>query len=472
MKKKLILLAIVALFSSSVTFAQEQLEDLSHWLYDASTTNETRQEYEQRMNWFMEARFGMFIHWSPVGVVDQEIGWSWGRSVPAEKYIKLCNDFNPINFDAEQWVKIAKDAGMKYIVFVPKHHSGFSMWDTKATKFNIMNSAYGEDVCKLLSEACEKEGITFCTYYSIADIHENGWPYMFPVGAKNVPPVKGGMDSYLEFVKMQCAELVRKYNTKNFWFDGFWHPEWYENPKYRNELYNYIKSLDASIIMGRLQMPFQPDGGWWDDGWDFENSIGDYHVREDHGSPEWEALYYKGPWEFCSSVSYPNYSYNSNARYKTSKELIQMLIKVAGRNGNFLLNMAPKPDGSIPAIQLYLFSQIGEWMDIHGESIYGTEGGPYLPKQDEFASTRKDNKIYLHILNGARQLILPSLEKRILSARILGTSSDVNFYKLPMQDNTIFYVPRRYENENAIIIELTIEGEVFSLPLRNCIPNK
>jgi hypothetical protein len=108
MKKKLILLAIAALFSSSINFAQEQLEDLSHWLHDASTANETRQEYEQRMKWFKEARFGMFIHWSPVGAVDQEIGWSWGRSVPAEKYIQLCNDFNPTNFDAEQWVKLLK----------------------------------------------------------------------------------------------------------------------------------------------------------------------------------------------------------------------------------------------------------------------------------------------------------------------------------------------------------------------------
>ena len=424
---------------------------------------EMNKPVKSEVKWFTDSRFGMFIHWTPLGAIDQEIGWTWGTDVPAEKYMQMCREFNPAKFDAEAWVQIAKNAGMKYIVFVPKHHDGFSLWDTKATDFNIMNTPYGRDICKQLSEACEKNGIVFCTYYSIADLHENGWPHMYGVEADKIPNVKGGMDAYFEFVKTQCGELVQKYHTKNFWFDGFWHPEWYGNPKYRTQLYQYLKSLDANIIMSRLQMPFKPEGGQWDDGWDFEKNVGDYHSREDHGGKEWEKLYYKGPWEFCSSVAYPNYSYNSKLKLKSAKECIQTMVKIAGRNGNYLLDMAPKPDGTVEDSQIKLFSQIGDWIKIFGESIYQTEGGPFLPIKGEFVSTRKENKIFLHILNGQSYVILPSLDTKIVSAKILQTSQSVKIEKI--KNKTIFYVPRDYENENDVIIELQTDGSTSDMAL-------
>jgi alpha-L-fucosidase len=297
---------------------------------------------------------------------------------------------------------------------------------------------------------------------------------MYGVDAKDIPLVKGGMDSYFEFVKKQCAELIQKYHTKNFWFDGFWHSEWYDNPKYRRQLSDYLKSLDANIIMSRLQMPFKPVGGQWDDGWDFEKNVGDYHSREDHGGKEWEGLYYKGPWEFCSSVAYPNYSYNSKLKLKSAKECIQTLIKIAGRNGNYLLDMAPSPDGSVEQAQINLFSQIGDWVKIYGGSIYGTQGGPYLPVKGDFASTRKGNKIYLHLLNGQKELILPAINKEIVSAKIFLTSQVVKIEK--NKDQTIFRVPADYTNENDVIIELTIKGSTADMalvkPIVNPVPEK
>jgi alpha-L-fucosidase len=424
---------------------------------------------KEDIKWFTDARFGMFIHWTPLGAIDQEIGWSWGNQVPKEKYIQMCKDFNPTRFNANEWVLIAKNAGMKYIVFVPKHHDGFCLWDTKATDFNIMNTPYGKDICKQLSEACQKNGLVFCTYYSIADLHENGWSHMFGVFDKTFPPVNGGMDSYFEFVKKQCAELIQKYHTKNFWFDGFWHTEWYGNPKYRKELYAYLKSLDANIIMCRLQMPSTPAGGDWDDGWDFEKNVGDYHSREDHGNKGWEKLYYKGPWEFCSSVAYPNYSFDSKMKFKTAKECIQTLAKIAGRNGNYLLDMAPKPDGSVDSTQIKLFSQIGDWVKRYGESIYGTEGGPFLPIKGEFASTRRGNKIYLHILNGQKSIILPLIDKTIVSAKIFKTSKIVKIQKV--DNKNIFYIPNDYQNENDVIIELVIKGSTADMALVNPLVN-
>jgi alpha-L-fucosidase len=430
-----------------------------------SQVKEMNYPVKKEVKWFTDARFGMFIHWSPLGAIDQEIGWSWGNQVTKEKYMQMCKDFNPTKFDANEWVRIGKNAGMKYIVFVPKHHSGFSLWDTKATDFNIMNTPYGQDICKQLSEACEKQGIVFCTYYSIADLHENGWPRMYGVEEKDIPNVKGGMDAYFEFVKKQCAELIQKYHTKNFWFDGFWHPEWYSNPKYRTELSAYLKSLDANIIMSRLQMPSTPAGGMWDDGWDFEKNVGDYHSREDHGGKEWEKLYYKGSWEFCSSVAYPNYSYNSKMNYKTGKEMIQTMVKIAGRNGNYLLDMAPQPDGRVDDTQKKLFGEIGSWTKIYGESVYGTEGGPYLPLKGDFVSTRKGNKIYLHLLSRQASITLPAFGNKLVSAKLFGTSDKVIFKK---ENNKFFFsVPVNYKNDNDVIIELTIKGSAGDMGLIN-----
>jgi alpha-L-fucosidase len=420
-------------------------------------------EVKKEVKWFTDARFGMFIHWTPLGAINQEIGWTWGREVPAADYQKLCKEWNPTQFNADEWVRIAKNAGMKYIVFVPKHHDGFSLWDTKATDFNIMNTPYGQDICKQLSDACEKQGMIFCTYYSIADLHENAWSKMCWVEDTKFEPVKGGMDAYFEFVKKQCTELIQKYHTKNFWFDGFWHSEWYGNPKYRKELSDYLKTLDANIIMSRLQMPSKPEGGMWDDGWDFEKNVGDYHSREDHGGKEWEKLYYKGPWEFCSSVAYPNYSYNSNMKFKTGKELIQTMVKIAGRNGNYLLDMAPKPDGSVDDTQKKLFGEIGDWTKVYGESVYGTEGGPYLPSKGDFVSTRKNNKIYLHLLSGQTSITLPAFENKIVSAKIVQTSTKVKFKK--ENGKFTFSVPADYKNENDVIIELTIKGAAADMAL-------
>lgn len=348
---KWLLIGVILLTNSSGLFSQGK---------------EMNYPLRKEVKWFTDARFGMFIHWTPLGAIDQEIGWSWGRQVSAEKYMRLCKAWNPARFDAPEWVRIAKNAGMKY-------------------------------------------------------------------------------------------------HTKNFWFDGFWHAQWYGNPKYRTELYAFIKSLDASILMSRLQMPSTPEGGKWDDGWDFKNNVGDYNSREDHGGKEWENLIYKGPWEFCSSVAYPNYSYNSKMKYKTGKEMIQTLVKIAGRNGNYLLDMAPGPDGDIEESQKKLFSEIGRWMKIYGESVYGTEGGPYLPIPGDFPSTRKNNKIFLHLLHGQTSIALPAFENKIVSVKLFGASVKIAFKR--EHNKFYFSVPDNYKNENDVIIELVIKGSATDMAL-------
>jgi alpha-L-fucosidase len=212
-------------------------------------------------------------------------------------------------------------------------------------------------------------------------------------------------------------------------------------------------------------MPSTPAGGMWDDGWDFEKNVGDYHSREDHGGKEWEKLYYKGSWECCSSVAYPNYSYNSKMNYKTGKEMIQTMVKIAGRNGNYLLDMAPQPDGRVDDTQKKLFGEIGSWTKIYGESVYGTEGGPYLPLKGDFVSTRKGNKIYLHLLSRQASITLPAFGNKLVSAKLFGTSDKVIFKK---ENNKFFFsVPVNYKNDNDVIIELTIKGSAGDMGLIN-----
>lgn len=135
----------------------------------ASSSIYSQSKPDHRLDWWKEARYGMFIHWGPVSLKGTEIGWSRGNQVPVDEYDQLYKNFNPEKFSAKEWVQIAKDAGMKYIVLTAKHHDGFCLWDTKTTDYNIMNTPFGRDVVKELSEECKKQGIVFCTYYSILD---------------------------------------------------------------------------------------------------------------------------------------------------------------------------------------------------------------------------------------------------------------------------------------------------------------
>jgi alpha-L-fucosidase len=174
-----------------------------------------------RLAWWREARFGMFIHWGPVSLKGTEIGWSRGAEVPAAEYDQLYKKFNSTLFDAGAWVRIAKQAGMKYIVITSKHHDGFCIWDTKLTDYNIMNAPFHHDILKELSAACRKQGIVFSTYYSILDWHHPDYPLGSPGGKTEKP--SANMDRYVAYLKGQLAEIIRNYGPLGImWFDGQW----------------------------------------------------------------------------------------------------------------------------------------------------------------------------------------------------------------------------------------------------------
>jgi len=178
-----------------------------------------------RLKWWQEARFGMFVHWGPVSLAGTEIGWSRGDNISAEVYDGLYRRFNPTNFDARAWARLAKEAGMKYLVFTTKHHDGFCNWDTKQTDYNILQTPFGRDVVKELATACRAEGITFCAYHSICDWRHPDYPLGSPGGRTEKP--QPNMDRYNAYLKSQLAELLQNYGPLGIlWFDGEWEKPW------------------------------------------------------------------------------------------------------------------------------------------------------------------------------------------------------------------------------------------------------
>jgi alpha-L-fucosidase len=222
------------------------------------------QTHEQRLEWWMDARFGMFIHWGPVSLRGTEIGWSRGREIPVDEYDNLYKEFNPVNFNAEEWVMLAKDAGMKYIVFTSKHHDGFCMWNTRYNDYNIMNSPFQRDVMKELAEACRKHGMALGFYHSTCDWHHPDFPLTSPGG--RVRRETSDIDRYTEYLKNQSVEIIRNYGPLLvMWYDV---PQEFDSIRGQGVI-NHIRAVQPNILVnnrtgakGDFDTPEQRVGGF------------------------------------------------------------------------------------------------------------------------------------------------------------------------------------------------------------------
>ncbi len=379
-----------------------------------STSLYAQSRVDPRLDWWRDARFGMFIHWGPVTLKGTEIGWSRGKTVPSEEYDQLYRKFDPKKFSAKEWVRIAKDAGMKYIVLTAKHHDGFCMWDTKTTDYNIMNTPFGRDVVKELAEECKKQGIVFCTYYSVLDWYHpdyntnntHGGP-----GYKLPPGQKPDMERYVTYMYSQLKELVENYGPLGImWFDGEWEKPWTHERGLA--LYKYVRSLqDDIIINNRVDKGRAGMAG---------TTKTDLDYAGDYDTPEQEIGKFQTerPWESCITIS-KQWAWKPDDKMKSLDELIRTLVLTTGGDGNLLLNVGPRPDGRIEPDQEERLRELGQWLKENGESIYGTHGGPYRPG-DWGVSTWKDNKIYLHILdNKTQKLKLPSPGRKVIKCHKL-----------------------------------------------------
>lgn len=395
------------------------------------------------MEWFQKARFGMFVHWSIASVEGVEGSWAimmpgampkLGNVTDAE-YRGFAKKFNPERFDPASWIRLAQETGQRYMVFTSKHHDGFCMFDSHYTKYKVTESPYGKDVVAQLSSACEKAGMPLGFYYSPPDLDHPGYRDTSLPASKNYlgEPHRPEWPLYLDYMELHLEELLTRYGkVPLIWFDGF-----KQTPYSGARFQRLIERLQPATLMNnRLGIP------------------GDFDISENvfprriptksrpivQGTPsrivradisnEVPPLHEFRPWEMCVPIN-ETWTYNPNdKKFKSRKELIQTLVEVASRGGNFLLNVGPKPDGTMQAEVEELFRGIGAWMKIHGEAIYGTVYGP-IQGDANIRTTAKGNRIFVHIFQwpATGTLSIPTLSGTVKAARLMNDNQPVKFRK-------------------------------------------
>jgi len=389
------------------------------------------------MQWWGDARFGLFVHWGPVSLKGTEIGWSRGgerrgygskgNQVPVEIYDHLYQEFNPTNFNAREWVAIAKAAGMKYLVFTSRHHDGFSMFDTKASDYRITSplSPFHRDVVKELGDACHEAGLRFGLYYSQPDWHR---PDAFTPDRH---------PQYLAYLKQQVTELCSNYGQLDIlWFDGLGKPA----KDYDGEgLVKIIRARQPNIIIN--------------------NRTG---FPEDHDTPEQRVGKYQDnrPWESCITIC-RQWAWKPADEMKSLKECLQTLVLCAGGDGNLLFNVGPMPDGRIEPRQVGRLKEMGGWLARNGETIYGSRGGPWKPTK-AVASTRKGNVVYLHLLREHHgEVELPDLALKVKTASL----RDGRAVKCEQRGGKLYlnFDPTAVDPIDTII-RLELDGSAMNLP--------
>ena len=398
---------------------------------------------------WQDMRFGMFIHWGPVSLKGTEIGWSRGRQVPKAQYDQLYKKFNPVKFDADQWVRVAAEAGMKYMVITSKHHDGFCLWPSEYTEYHIGNSPFRRDVIKELSGACKKGGLQFSTYYSICDWYHADYPLDSPGGRGK----KSGHDMprYFQYVKNQTREILTNYGPLGvMWFDGEWEKPW--TRAYGKELYEHLKKIQPTLVInnrvakGRHGMAgtTKQDAG----------HPGDYDTPEQRVG----GFNRKRPWETCMTIC-RQWAWKPNDRMKSLQQCIQTLLRTVGGDGNLLFNVGPMPDGRIEPRQVQRLKEMGQWLAKYGQAVYATRGGPFMPGEWG-AATCKGDKVYLFVMNWPREgpLRLPPIGMKITGAKAL-TGGEV---AVEAKDQAITVsLPPAQRQEIATVIELTVDGRAF-----------
>ena len=386
------------------------------------------------LKWWRDARFGMFIHWGPAALTGKEISWS-RRGTGVEKYDNLYKEFNPVKFDAKEWVATAKTAGMRYMVLTAKHHDGFMLWNTKTDPYNIMNSPFGRDVVAELAAAAKEAGLPFCVYFSPGD-----WKDPDCRHPENNP-------RFVERMHAQITELLTNYGRIPLvWidFDGF------PNPSRPEETATLMRKLQPGVILTNRLEALHPDeshgriGRW-----------GDYATPEQRVGSYCDTV----PWETCMTIA-RQWNWKPNDDMKTLEQCLRVLVSTVGGDGNLLFNVGPKPDGEIEPSQVARLKEMGAWLAKHGEAIYATRGGPYHPT-GAYAATRTADAIYIHLFQHAGSSpTLPPLPATVKSAKLLDDTA-VTFEQSPQ--GLKITVPREKLDPTITVVKLQIDGKPLKL---------
>lgn len=426
---------------------------------------ETPKQHDSRMEWWREARFGMFIHWGVYAVPAGE--WNgkpvkgiaeWIQSkgkIPSADYERLKDQFNPVKYDADAWVLLAKNAGMKYIVITSKHHDGFCLWDSARTDWDIASTPYKKDLLKPLAEACRKYGVKLCFYHSIMDWHHPDYGVKKPWRGNAANP-SPDMDAYTAYMKAELKELLTNYgNIGVLWFDGEWESAWTHERGV--DLDAYLRAIQPSIIINnRIDKGRQGMKGL--------NKEGEF--CGDFGTPEQEIPREGLPgvdWESCMTMN-TSWGYKaSDHNWKSAEQLIRNLVDIASKGGNYLLNVGPRPDGTFPPPSVERLKSIGTWMKVNGESIHGTVAGP-LPELEWGRCTMKKSDaatvLYLHVFQWPERgrLEVPGLHVDPTSVKATVLETDVNPAVLSSGTGLVLDVGPKAPDSIDSVIRLTMNG--------------
>jgi alpha-L-fucosidase len=405
---------------------------------------------ETRLKWFTDSKFGIFIHWGPYSVIGRH---EWARhrfQIPQAEYDKYARAFNPEKFNADEWMSLFDRAGAKYVVITSKHHDGFSIWRSKVSDYDMEITPYQGDPLKDLAAAARKRDLRFGFYHSIMDWHHPAYRPRRAWEAKD-PKAGGNNNAYVDFMKEQLRELLTGYgDVAVIWFDGEWEHTLAEL-KRDDEIYDFIRMLQPNtLINDRL----------------YERKPGS---RADFGTPEQfvPATGVKDPsgrdalWESCVTINMDSWGYNKyETEFKTDRDLIRMLVEVVSKGGNLLLNVGPKPDGTIQQEFITRLEAMGDWLRTNGDSIYGTKASPFARLPFFGRATQKGNLLYLNVFAWPTdgQIRVPGLKNLINSAYLLEDPD-----KRPLRwrrdgADILLSVPAEAPDDRSSVVVLQLDG--------------
>jgi alpha-L-fucosidase len=390
---------------------------------------------DEHTAWFREAKFGMFIHWGPYSLRSVEASWPIMRpgdwNITEADYRALPQRFNPIHYDPDHFIDLARTAGQEYMVFTTKHHDGFCMFDSSYTDYKITNTPYKKDIVKLLSDACARRSMKLGFYYSPPDLHHPDFRDTTKLARDNWngQPERPEWPAYLAYMQLQLTELLTRYgDVRLIWFDGLNHQEKYDGQRFLDLIH---KLQPPTLINDRIGLTADyvtPEQF-------IPKAIPTKDVRM-RGADSTIQGEFKGGvpaaadfqlWETCMTIN-ETWAYNlHDTKFKSTQDLVRGLVEVTSRGGNFLLNIGPQPDGMVQTEFQERLRGIGEWMALNGESIYGTTYGP-IQGEAAFRTTTKRNDVFVHVFDWpSAPLQVKGIQPKVLSAQLLATGQPVPF---------------------------------------------
>jgi alpha-L-fucosidase len=404
------------------------------------------QEILQAREKFNDYRFGIFLHWGIYSMFAQGEWYMTNKQLDCEEYAKAANAFYPHQFNANEWVEAIKEAGARYICFTSRHHDGFSMWNTQVSDYNIMNTPFKRDVIKELAEACHNQDMALHLYYSHIDWTRPDYP-RGRTGQRTCKNLQPDWNNYYRFMNEQLTELLTNYGKIGaIWFDGWWDHDEDSIPFdwQLDKQYALIHQLQPSCLVGNNhhQTPFEGE-----DIQIFERDV----PGENKAGLSGQSIS-RLPLETCQTMN-GMWGYKvEDQNYKSTNELIRLLARTAGKGANLLLNIGPQPDGQLPETALNRLSEIGQWLKLHGESIYGTDAGDFK-QGEEIVTTQKDNLVYVHILTDTIKEVKIPMKDKVKNVYKLDDKSALQYKQ---KDDTLTFstnIPSGTADQ-VIVIEL------------------